>query len=211
MRGAYLNASTHRMFPIVLATIGVLVVGCLRSDGQSGGLAGIFGGPRVTVPAGAEISVRLAQSLSSETAHSGDSWEGVVTRPVTVGDRVVIPAGAEVQGVVVSAREAQRGSRASLELGVRAVKVEDRKVALRASAEPVIAGSTRARNVGAIAGGVVAGALLGKATADEAGKGAIIGGAVATGAVAASKGYQVVLHDGTVMTFAVNEKVSMRV
>ena len=84
-------------------------------------------------------------------------------------------------------------------------------MSLRANANPVIAGSTRARNLGAIAGGAAAGALIGKATGDKPGTGAIIGGAVATGAVAASKGYQVVLSNGTVMHFVVSEDVAVRV
>jgi hypothetical protein len=75
----------------------------------------------------------------------------------------------------------------------------------------VIAGSTRARNLGAIVGGAAAGALIGKATSDNATKGAVIGGALATGAVAASKGYQVVLSNGTVMTFVVSEDVAVKV
>jgi hypothetical protein len=84
-------------------------------------------------------------------------------------------------------------------------------VALLASAGPVVARSTRTRNLGAIAGGAVAGALIGKATGDNAGKGAILGGAVATGAVAVSKGYQVVLERGSVMTFSMDQSVSVRV
>ena len=134
-----------------------------------------------------------------------------MTEPLTVGGREVIPGGATVTGVVVEAVEAQRGNRAKLELGVRAVHIGDRKTSLEASAEPVIAGSPRKRNLGAIAGGMAAGALIGEATSDRPGTGALIGGAVATGAVAASKGYQVVLHDGAVMKFVVNEDVAVRV
>jgi len=182
------------------------------AEGKSGvSLAGFFGGPRVTVPSGTQIKIRLAQSVSSQTARPGDSWQGVLTSPVTVDDRVVIPAGAQVEGVVVAVKEAERGSRARLELGVRAVTVDERRTSLRASSEPVIAGSTRARNLGAIAGGAAAGALIGEATSGDAGKGAIIGGVLATGAVAASKGYQVVLGNGTVMTFTVSDNVSMKV
>jgi outer membrane lipoprotein SlyB len=83
---------------------------------------------------------------------------------------------------------------------------------ISATTEAVIAGSTRARNLGAIAGGAAAGALIGKAVGDgkNATVGGIIGGATAAGIVAGSKGYQVVLPSGTVMTFTVNETVAMR-
>jgi len=186
----------------------ILAFGCNPSDRSTAVDAG-GGGIFVNVPMGSQIDVRLKQSVSSETAHRGDRWQGVVMVPVVIDGREVIPSGTAVEGVVVAAEEARRGSRARLQLGVRAVLVGDRRTTLRAQSEPVIAGSTRARNLGAIAGGAAAGALIGKATGDNAGKGALIGGALATGAVAASKGYQVVLKDGTVMTFVVNQDVAV--
>ena len=185
------------------ALASMLVLGCNPSDRSTNVDAG-GGGFFVKVPTGSQIDVRLKQSLSSETAHRGDRWAGVVMNPVVIDGREVIPSGATVEGVVVAAEEARRGSRAKLQLGVRGVLLGDRKTTLRAS-------SPRARNLGAIAGGAAAGALIGKATGDNAGKGALIGGAVATGVVAASKGYQVVLKDGTVMTFVVNQDVAVKV
>jgi hypothetical protein len=189
-----------------------LLAGCSSSDaGPGAALAGLFGGQQVTVPSGTVLRVRLDQTLSSETVRQGDMWHGEVTHSLVVDGREVIPLGATVTGVVVEAVEAQRGNRAKLELGVRAVRIGDRKTALKASADPVIAGSPRKRNLGAIAGGVAAGALIGEATSDRPGTGALIGGAVATGAVAASKGYQVVLQNGAVLKFVVNEDVAVRV
>lgn len=197
---------------IAVSAVSLLATGCGSSDaGPGAALAGLFGGRQVTVPSGTVLKVRLDQTLSSETVKQGDTWHGEVTEPLIVDGHEVIPGGATVTGVVVDAEEAQRGSRARLELGVRAVKIGDRKTALKASADPVIAGSTRKRNLGAIAGGVAAGALLGEATSDRPGTGALIGGAVATGAVAASKGYQVVLQDGAVLKFVVNQDVAVRV
>ena len=197
---------------VAMSAVSLLASGCSSSDaGPGAAFAGLFGGRQVTVPSGTVLKVRLDQTLSSETVKSGDRWQGVVTQALNVDGHEVIPLGATVTGVVVEAVEAQRGNRARLELGVRAVHIGDRKTALKASAEPVIAGSPRKRNLGAIAGGVAAGALIGEATSDRPGTGALIGGAVATGAVAASKGYQVVLHDGAVLKFVVNEDVAVRV
>jgi hypothetical protein len=124
----------------------------------------------------------------------------------------VIPAGSQVDGVVTGALAARRGSRAMLELGVQRIRVNGHDESITASSEPVIAGSTRARNLGAIAGGAAAGALIGKAVGDgkNATVGGIIGGAAAAGVVAGSKGYQVVLTNGTVMTFTVTQTVAMR-
>ena len=56
-------------------------------------------------------------------------------------------------------------------------------------------------------------ALIGKAVGGDgkdAAVGGILGGATAAGVVAASKGYQVVLKEGTVLRFTVNESVAMK-
>jgi len=67
--------------------------------------------------------------------------------------------------------------------------------------------SPRARNLGAVAGGAAAGALIGKAAGGGKGAliGGLIGGAAAGAGVAASKGYQVVIKEGTPLTFTVDE------
>jgi hypothetical protein len=118
-----------------------------------------------------------------------------------------------VTGVVSGVKGAQKGSRAFLVLAVRSVDVNGKSYSMSATADSMVAGSTRARNVGAVAGGAAAGALLGKAIGGS-GKGALIGGliggAAATGAVASSKGYQVEVKEGAEVTFNVNNSVVMR-
>lgn len=164
------------------------------------------------VLSGTRINVSLGSNISSETASVGDAWHGTVTENVSTEHGGSIPAGSDVDGVVTGALSAKRGSRAMLELGVRSIRVNGHAEAIAASSEAVIAGSPRARNLGAIAGGAAAGALIGKVVGDgkNAAVGGIIGGATAAGVVAGSKGYQVVLSDGTVMGFTVNQTVAMR-
>lgn len=165
------------------------------------------------VAAGTPINIAVTAQISSETAQPGDAWSGEVKEAVIVDGVVIIPAGSTVSGVVVVAEPAKKGSRASLDLGVRSVTVNGATHSLDAGTEAIIAGSTRARNLGAIAGGAAAGALLGKAIGGSS-KGAVIGGivggAAAGGAVAGSKGYQVVIKDGTVITFNVSKDVRIR-
>ena len=164
------------------------------------------------VQSGTTIRVALGSSIDSKTAKVGDVWHGTVSENVMNQGESVIAPGSRVEGVVTGARAAQRGSRAMLELGIRGIRVDGHDESIVANSEPVIAGSTRARNLGAIAGSAVAGALIGKAVGD--GKNAAVGGAIgaaaATGVVAASDGYQVVLPDGTIMAFTVNQTVAMR-
>ena len=153
---------------------------------------------------GTPVAVSLHTSLSSKTAYAGQSWSGVVTEPVYRNGREVIPAGSAVRGVVSVARPAERGSRATLQLALRSVAVNGRSFSLRGSSEAVTAGSPRLRNVGAVAGGAAAGALLGKVIG-HSGKatliGALIGGGAGTAAVAASHGYQATMAAGREVQF----------
>jgi len=167
----------------------------------------------VTLAAGTPIDVSVALQISTETAKVGDTWTGEVKENVIVGDKVVIPAGSIVTGIVNETTPAKKGDLAKLDLEVQSVSVNGKAIAVKAGTEAIEAGSPRARNLGAIAGAAAAGALVGKAVGGS-GKGALIGGliggAAATGAVAGSKGYQVVLKEGTVLTFNVNEDTKVR-
>jgi hypothetical protein len=137
----------------------------------------------------------------------------VVKDPVVIGTNAPIPAGSTVQGVVSGVSPAAKGGRAFLVLAVRSITIQGKSEPISASADSIIAGSTRARNLGAIAGSAAAGALIGRAVGGS-GKGALIGGllggAAATGAVAASKGYQVELKEGTELTFTTGESVVLK-
>jgi hypothetical protein len=167
----------------------------------------------ITVPAGTAVKVTVESAVTSETAQPGDTWSGTVKDPVVIGSSVPIPAGARVTGVVRAAEPAEKGSRAFLLLAVRSIEVDGKSFDVAAGTDSIIAGSTRARNLGAIAGGAAAGALIGKAVGGS-NKGALIGGliggAAATGAVAKSKGYQVTLKEGTELSFTVSKDAVIR-
>ena len=174
------------------------------------GLPGGRGSSRSEI-SGTTINVALGGRISSETARAGDAWHGTVTENVTTLDGRLIPAGTQVEGVVSGAIPARRDSRAFLELGVRSIRVGGRREPIAAAAEPVFAGSPHARDLGAVA---VAGATLGGAGATESdGRAAAFGGPTGGAAVAAragAPGDQVVLSEGTVMSFAVGPTVAMR-
>jgi hypothetical protein len=180
----------------------VLSSGCndAAGTGQAGNSSTHF------LSSGAMFNVTLGGAISSETASVGDAWHGTVANNVVTKHGGVIPAGSPVNGVVTGAMGAKRGSRAMLDLAVRNIRVNGRDESIAANGESVVAGSTRARNLGAIAGGAVAGALIGNVVGDgrNATVGALIGGAAATGVVAGSKGYQVVLKSGTLLSFTVD-------
>jgi hypothetical protein len=168
--------------------------------------------PGVNVPEGTPIKVTVDAQISSETAQPGDTWTGVVKEPVVIGTDAPIPAGSVVHGVITGSLAAERGNRATLVLAVKSITVGSTEHAVPAGTDSIIAGSPRARNLGAIAGSAAAGALIGKAVGGSKGAliGGLVGGGAATGVVAKSKGYQVVLKPGTELTFTTSRSVVMK-
>ncbi len=166
-----------------------------------------------TLPSGSSIDVTLSTPLSSETANVGGAWNGTIRSASMLEGRDLIPVGSAVSGTVAGVTPAKQGDRAMLDLALTSVTVGSRSYPMHGSMESVVAGSTRARNLGAIGAAASAGALVGHAIGGS-GKGtlvgAIVGGGAATGAVSQTKGWQVVLKEGTPLTFTTNEAVAVR-
>jgi len=180
----------------------VALSGCKEDGSGNAVVAGL------TVPSGTSVEVRVNEAISSKEAHVGDAWSGSV-----VNGPNGVPTGSVVRGTVTGAKPAKKGDRAMLDLGITSITVGDHQYAVHAGTESIIAGSPRARNLGAIAGSAAGGALIGKAVSGSnkgALIGAVIGGGIATGVVAASDGYQVLLKPGTQLTFTTSEAVAVK-
>jgi hypothetical protein len=167
----------------------------------------------LTLPSGTSIDVTLATALTSETASVGNTWVGSIRNASVLDGRNVLSAGSSVAGTVTAVKPARKGDRAMLDLGLTSVTIDGRSYSVQGTTEAIIAGSTRARNLGAIAGGAAAGAVVGKAVSGS-NKGTIIGGLIgagaATGVVSQTKGWQVVLKEGTQLTFTTSQPVAVR-
>ena len=169
--------------------------------------------PTATIAAGTGLKISVNTAMSSETAQVGQEWSGFVSEAVTVGNLAPFPAGSVVHGVVDGVKPAEKGDRAVLVLRVTSIEANGKMHSISASADSIIAGSTRSRNVGAVAGSAAAGALIGRAVGGS-GKGALIGGliggAAATGAVANTKGYQVTVKEGAELVFKVDHDTKLK-
>jgi hypothetical protein len=76
-----------------------------------------IGSKVITVQPGTSIRVRLAEALSSNRNHAGDTFRAVLDSPVVVSGLVVASAGATVFGRIANARKAPLlGGRADLTL-----------------------------------------------------------------------------------------------
>jgi len=194
--------------PLLALTATVMLSGC-RNDQQAARDTGNGAATSsVTVPAGTSLDVTLSTGLSSENASVGDAWTGS-TRNGLDG----IPAGSQVSGTVSAVRGAQKGDRAMLDLKLTSITIGGRRYPMHGGTEAIVAGSPRARNLGAIGAATAAGAVVGHAIGgSDKGTliGAIVGGGAATGVVSQTKGWQVVLKSGTPLTFTTSQAVAVR-
>lgn len=168
--------------------------------------------PSATVMAGTGVKITVGTALTSETATVGQEWIGQVAEAVTVGSMAPFPAGSVVHGVVAAVKPAEKGDRAMMVMRVTSIEANGKTHEISATADSLIAGSTRTRNVGAVAGTAAAGALIGSAMGGGKGAliGGILGGAAATGAAAKSKGYQVTVKEGAEMVFKVDHDTKLK-
>lgn len=177
----------------------------LREDMESA--FGLTGEARLSE--GTQIFVRLDEPVSSKTARREDRIEASVFRPVRTGATLAIPAGTRIRGIVRDAAPAERPSKGgrlelefdSLYLGPDRIDIQGQVAAIQDDGH----GSETAgkAGIGAVLGGVLGGILGG-------GKGAIVGVlAGGTGAVVGTKGDDVELPAGSILTVRLERPITI--
>jgi hypothetical protein len=162
------------------------------------------------IPAGTEIQVMLDQELSSETANVEDRVEASTVAAIQVNGRTVIPAGATLSGIVSEVRSNKRLRKDGyLKLEFNTLTLDGgQPMDLRAEVVSIAetrSGDHTLRNggIGALLGAVLGGVIEGK-------KGALIGAVVgAGGGVLATKGEEVELPQGTLITLRLDAPMTM--
>ncbi|HVJ05043.1 MAG TPA: BON domain-containing protein [Candidatus Saccharimonadales bacterium] len=168
---------------------------------------------KITIPDGTELSVRMIDSLDSETSNPGDVFRATLNSPVQVDGRTVIPADADVFGRVVDVHAAGRFKGSGL------LTIEVTKIGFNGHTYPVhtnqwskqteARGKNTAEKVG---GGAALGAIIGAIAGG--GKGAGIGAAVGAGAggvtQAAIKAAQIKLGPESLLTFHLAQPVTVQ-
>lgn len=165
----------------------------------------------LAIAQGTQVHVRLEEAISSRTARIEDRVEATVELPVRdQSGRILIPAGSRMVGTVTRVQRAQRPARGgeldmvfdSLYLGSTRYDVRTRLVSVD---EDLDRSETAERaGIGAVLGGVLGGLLGGT-------KGALIGLVIGgTGGVASSRGDEVELPAGTILTLSLEQPLSAR-
>lgn len=149
------------------------------------------------LPEGTSIQVRLAHALSSRTARREDRVDASVAEPVRADGVLALPAGTQMRGVVREVEAAQRPSKAGrVEIEFDSVYLDPTRLEMRGRVAEIRESGDQAKKagIGAVVGGVLGGILGGK---NGAIAGILVGGG---GAVVATKGEDVELPAGTVLT-----------
>jgi hypothetical protein len=163
----------------------------------------------VTVPAGTTISVRLSSALASDTSRVEDRVRGTISKAILVDGATAVPAGAAITGSVLDAKESGRvKGRASIAFRFDRLTIGDEALPITTARIEREAAADRKDDIkkGAIGGG--AGAIVGGIIGG--GKGAAIGAAIGgTGAVVATKGKEIQLPAGTIVTTTLQDDVKV--
>lgn len=167
---------------------------------------------KVTIEQGAQVSIRLIDSIDSEKNQVGDTFHASLNAPLMAEGAEAIPTGADVSGHVVDVKSAGKFAGKSLVvLQLDRVTMKDRSYDLPTDQyrkEGASRGKNTAEKVG---GGAIVGGIIGAIAGG--GKGAAIGTAagagVGGGVQAASKSQQIKLPSETVLNFTLQAPVTV--
>jgi hypothetical protein len=165
-----------------------------------------------TIPAGTRITVRMGQTISSHTAHAGDSFEATVTSPIAVRGKTLVPSGSTATGEVTDANSRGKFKGAAiLSLKLNSLRINGQREDIDSSVwTRSIAGKGK-RTALFAGGGAGAGALIGGLAGG--GKGALIGALAGGGAGTAAGAYtgnkQIVVSAESPLTFTLRDSVTV--
>jgi hypothetical protein len=170
-------------------------------------------GPKdYVVPAGTSLSVQLPAEISTKTAKVGQRVSGNLTNDIVVDGKVVAKAGALVQGEVTEVISGSKtiGGKPTLGLSFDNLTFDGGDRPINAKITQVAKKSDKTRDTAKIAGGAVAGGVVGHQIDSDKGKiiGALIGAAAGT-AAAKKTGQEVVLPAGTVVGLTLESPVTV--
>lgn len=167
----------------------------------------------LVIRAGAMITVRLGEALSSKTSQAGQGFSATVAQPVVVDGKTVIHEGASAHGTVVDAKAMGHFKGGAL-LEVRLDSIDiggtDRPVETAAVARSLKGKGKRSGIL--IGGGAGAGALIGALAGGGKGAaiGAIAGGGAGTAGAAFTGNKEIVLPAESALTFKLTQPIEVK-
>lgn len=168
---------------------------------------------KLTVPAGATVSVRMIDSIDSSKNTEGQTFRASLNDALMSGTRVIIPAGANATVVLTSAQGAGRiKGTSSLEVKLASVDYRGETYRVDTTAVQESGKGGRGKSTAIKTGiGAAAGALIGGLAGGGkgAGIGAAAGGGAGFGINALTHGNQVKIPSETVLTFTLQSPLTV--
>ena len=171
-------------------------------------------GPRnYTVPAGASVTAQLPAAITTKSAKVGDRVSAYLTSDLVVDGKVIAKSGALLQGSVSQVVSGSQKIGGTAKLGItfdNLTLADGSDKPVRGSITQVAAKSDTGKDTAKIAGGAIAGAVIGHQVDSD--KGSLIGGILGAsgGAIAAKKtGTEVELPAGTQIGFTLDQPLNV--
>jgi hypothetical protein len=169
--------------------------------------------PRLTIPAGKFINVRVDQPLSSDRNQQGDYFSATLMDPIVVDGIVVAQRGQRVSGRVTQVDKGGRVSGvAKLGLQITGITaVDGQQLPVQTQFISRNAPSTVGRDAGVVAGTTALGAVIGAAAGWGTGAaiGAGAGAAAGLAGVLLTRGAPAVVFPETPLTFRIEQAVNV--
>jgi hypothetical protein len=168
----------------------------------------------ITIPAGTALSLELATTVSSQDSSIEDPVQATLRRAIVVDGATVVPAGAQVSGHVTEAtRPGRVKGLARVGMRFNRLRVGNTAYDIRTAAISRQGEATKKDDATKIGIGAGAGAITGAIAGGK--KGAAIGTAVGAGGgtavVLATRGEDVTVARGTVVTARLAQPVTIRI
>jgi hypothetical protein len=166
----------------------------------------------MTLPAGSEIAVILADPLNSGKNQSGDDFVAHLANPVTVNGVTIFDRGTTVHGKVADAEDSGRvKGLANMRLILTSISHGGRNVPISTKSFFAEAEKSTGRDAAVVGGGAGIGAAIGAITGGKKGAatGAAIGGAAGAGTVLATKGKEVDFPAESRLTFTLADDLTV--
>jgi hypothetical protein len=166
----------------------------------------------LTIPADTRITVRMIDSVDSETARLGQTFRASLDEPLEVNGQLVAPRGADVLTKLVQAQQSGKiEGRTVLTLALANISINGQRVDVTSTDVTEQSASRGARSAKVVGGTAALGTIIG--ALGGGGKGAAIGavsGAAAGGAVQVfTSGQKVKIPSETRLTFRLQNPVQL--
>ncbi|MBL8177951.1 MAG: hypothetical protein JNK48_24955 [Bryobacterales bacterium] len=183
-----------------------------RDAGQQGPASSVAPS-QLILPAGAFLSIRVDQELSSDRNQPGDTFTATLTQPLIADGFVVARRGQTVGGRVAEAVKAGRRKGTS-RLGIEITElslVDGRQIPVVSQLMEYSGGTSKGRDATAIAGTTALGAAIGGAASGgaAAGIGAAAGAAASVIGVLATRGRATEIYAESVLTFRTMQPITI--